>query len=91
MNKPSEQYTCRPENLILFFYGELNATERLQVEGHLKGCAACRKELEQLRTFLEVLPKKRLKISPGEISSFNERVSRRLHSKPKRPFSQAMG
>jgi predicted anti-sigma-YlaC factor YlaD len=91
MNKSSEQYTCRPENLVLFFYGELNATERLQVERHLKGCAACRDELEQLRTFLEILPKKQLKISPEEILSFNERVSRRLRPKPKRPFSPVMG
>ena len=91
MNKPFEQYTCPQENLILFFYDELNATERLQMEGHLQGCAACRKELEQLRTFLEVLPKKQLEISRGEILSFNERVSRRLRAKPKRSFRPVVG
>ncbi|MEJ2690991.1 MAG: zf-HC2 domain-containing protein [Deltaproteobacteria bacterium] len=91
MNKPFEQYTCPQENLILFFYGELNATERLQMEGHLQGCAACRKELEQLRTFLEILPKKQLEISRGEILSFNEKVSRRLRAKPKRHFRPVIG
>lgn len=91
MNEPFEQCTCPQENLILFFYGELDATERLRMEGHLQGCAACRKELEQLRTFLEILPKKQLKFSPGEIVSFNEQVSRRLRPKPKRSFIPVMG
>lgn len=91
MNEPFEQCACPRENLILFFYGELDATERLQVEGHLQGCAACRKELEQLGTFLEILPKKQLKFSPREIVSFNEKVSRRLRPKPKRYLSPVMG
>jgi len=91
MNKSCEQYTCRPENLILFFYGELDAAERLQVEGHLKGCASCRNELEQLRTFLEILPKNQLNISPQEIVSFNEKVNRQLRRRPRRSFSPVMG
>jgi len=91
MNKPFEQYTCPQEDLILFCYGELNAADHLQMEGHLQGCVDCRKELEQLRTFLEILPKKQLVISRGEILSFNEKVSRRLRAKPRRAFSPAMG
>jgi anti-sigma factor RsiW len=79
MNQHSEHYACRPENLTLFHYGELDATERLQVEQHLMRCGACREELAQLRAMLEILPKKQLNISPEEIRSFNEQVNRRLH------------
>lgn len=91
MNKAAEQCTCRPENLTLFFYGELDATEHGQVERHLKECAACRKELAQLRTMLENLPKKQLQISQEEILAFNERVTRRIRPRFTRPFRPVMG
>jgi len=91
MNKAAAQYICSPENLTLFFYGELDATEHRQVERHLKECAACRKELAQLRTMLENLPEKQLKISQAEILSFNKRVTSRIRPRYNRPFRPVMG
>ncbi len=79
--------SCRPENLTLFHYGELDSAGRLQVEEHLQGCAACRKELAELRSDLGMLPKKDLDFSPRQIREFNQRVSRLrpLHRWPLRP------
>jgi anti-sigma factor RsiW len=91
MNQLSEQYACRPENLILFHYGELDATKRLQVKQHLMECGACREELAQLRAMLGILPKKQLNISPEEIRSFTERVNQSLHPRLNPFFRPVLG
>ncbi|MFN2367232.1 MAG: anti-sigma factor [Desulfurivibrionaceae bacterium] len=91
MNKPFEQQRCRPENLPLFFYGELEATEHLRMERHLEGCAVCRKELAHLERILEILPKKELQVSPRELAAFNERVNRRIRPRSNRIFRPVMG
>lgn len=91
MNKPSEHSSCRPENLILFHYGELDVADRLRVEEHIQGCAACRRELAELRSALEVLPKGEPEFSPAEIRAFNERVSRRLRPRSRQLLGPALG
>ena len=37
------------EDLALYALGVLQGDERVALEKHLEGCAACRRELEQLR------------------------------------------
>ncbi|MFO7606906.1 MAG: zf-HC2 domain-containing protein [Desulfurivibrionaceae bacterium] len=91
MNKPFEHRRCCPENLPLFFYGELDATEHLRMERHLEDCPACRKELAQLGRIFEILPKRELKISPRELAAFNERVNRRIRPSQNRFFRPVMG
>ena len=41
--------SCDQYNLSAYHDGELDASERERVEAHLRGCAACARELEQLR------------------------------------------
>jgi anti-sigma factor RsiW len=91
MNNPYEDSLCRPESLTLFHYGELETADRLGVEKHLQGCAACRRELAQLRSTLEILPKRAPEFSPGEIRAFNERVVRRIRPRPRQSFRPAFG
>ena len=40
---------CDNELLIAYLYDELGDTDRARMEGHLRGCAACRNELAGLR------------------------------------------
>ena len=41
--------SCDQYNLSAYHDSELDAAERERVEAHLRGCAACARELEQLR------------------------------------------
>lgn len=91
MSKRSENTFCRPENLTLFHYGELDAADRLLAEQHLRDCAACRRELAHLRSTLERLPKMEPEFSPREIRAFAERVGRRIRPKPRRIVKPAFG
>ena len=43
---PHEQFA---DDLALLAMGQLQGDERAALEKHLEGCAACRRELEQLR------------------------------------------
>jgi anti-sigma factor RsiW len=91
MNKLSDRSSCRPEDLTLLHYGELDAADRLRVEEHLQGCSVCRRELAELRSALEALPKREAEFSPEEIRAFNERVSRRLRPKSRQLLKPAFG
>jgi len=91
MSKPSEDVFCHPESLTLFHYGELDPADHLRLEKHLQGCAACRRELAQLRATLEILPKVEPEFSPEEVRSFNERVGRSLRPKQRHFFRPAYG
>jgi predicted anti-sigma-YlaC factor YlaD len=48
--------TCRDfeRDLVLYYYGECNRTERNRVEAHLKSCASCHLFLDDLRTLLSL-------------------------------------
>lgn len=91
MNKPSDHASCRLEDLTLFHYGELDAADRHRMEKHLQGCSACRRELAELRSALDVLPKSAHEFSPEEIRGFNDRVSRRLRPRSHQFFRPAFG
>jgi len=91
MSKPTEHIDCRPEELTLFHYDELDAEGRRRLEAHLQDCAACRKELTQLRATLEILPKESPQVPPEQIRAFNERLGRRLRPKRSRPLRPALG
>ena len=89
MSKSIQNFSCRPESLTLFHYGELDEDDRQRMAIHLQGCAACRRELAQLRSSLEMLPKRELGIPPEEVRAFNERLSRRLRRRH-RPLKPAL-
>ena len=41
--------SCSPFDLKDYFLQELAGAQRVQVEGHVKSCLACREELERLQ------------------------------------------
>jgi len=63
--------------------GELNNTQKKQVEEHIAICAECKDEFEVMREFEEVMDKMELKQAPKEMwqvywSSVYNRLERRL-------------
>ena len=42
-------------DVVLYFYGEMDAAERAAASAHLRGCAACRQRLADLDTIRAVL------------------------------------
>lgn len=91
MSKPSEISACHPEKLTLFHYGELDPAEHLRVKNHLQQCPDCRREIEQVGSMLEMLPKDEPEISREAIRSLNDRVSRRLRPRLRPPLKPVMG
>ena len=62
---------------------ELNQEQKKQVEKHLEDCPECRKELEEMRKFEEVMSQMELKKPPGEVwkrywASVYNRLERRI-------------
>src|SRR5205823_1811030 len=47
--------SCSPFDLRDYFFGELPENDRRQADLHIKGCASCREELDQLRSTQAVL------------------------------------
>ena len=80
MNRPAQGASCIPENLTLYHYGELPEAQRLRLEQHLQGCTVCRRELEQLRAALDLLPP-----SPEPTEEAVRSLQQRLRQRPGRP------
>ena len=62
---------------------ELNQEQKKKVEKHLEDCPECRKELEEMRKFEEVMSQMELKKPPGEVwkrywASVYNRLERRI-------------
>ncbi len=72
------------KELISSYYdGELNPEQKKKVEKHLEDCPECRKELEEMRKFEEVMSQMELKKLPGEVwkrywASVYNRLERRI-------------
>ncbi len=66
---------CQPEQIEAYQDGELSPREKLELEEHLAGCAACREELDRTRN-LDLLLRK---IPEGEISD-RERYLKEVRS-----------
>ena len=63
--------------------GELNQELKKKIEKHLESCPECRKELEEMRKFEEVMSQMELKKPPGEVwkrywASVYNRLERRI-------------
>lgn len=86
--------TCRyrEEDLLLFYYGELDPTTRSCVEEHLESCPDCRDLLQHLTCFLDNIPRPELDISPSEIDRFTAWVAERAGAgRPWRPTFPVWG
>jgi anti-sigma factor RsiW len=66
--------SCSPFDLRDYFFGELPEDERRQVDLHAKSCAACREELNQLRSTQTVLLSVADEEIPQRIGFISDRV-----------------
>jgi len=87
MTEREQILSCRPDQLLLFHYGELDSADRLWIEQHLQQCAACRAELAELQLFLNRLPEVGSELGPAEVRRFGSRVMAQLPSN-RRHFSR---
>jgi hypothetical protein len=63
-------------DIELYFYNELDAAERVRVDAHLRGCAACRQRLDDLRAIRRALAARPAVDAPpaGDWSGFMRRL-----------------
>jgi hypothetical protein len=63
-------------DIELYFYNELDAGERARVDAHLRGCAACRQRLDDLRAIRRALASRPVVDAPpaGDWSGFMRRL-----------------
>ncbi len=69
---------CRKEDLLLYYYDELDTQRRHELEAHLNGCAACGKEWQQLQRTLDGVPQPTIELASGEAERFAARVAERV-------------
>jgi hypothetical protein len=65
----------------LYFYGELDAPERLEIEPHLASCSECRRALEDLTVIRSALARHPVVSAPpaGDWSGFMRRLDAAIH------------
>jgi len=66
--------SCSIVDVKAYFLGEMEARDKVQVEGHLSACAECREELDRLgvmRTALQALPEEEV---PHRIAFVSDKV-----------------
>jgi Putative zinc-finger len=63
-------------DIELYFYNELDAVDRVRVEAHMRGCAACRQRLDDLRAIRRALASRPVVDAPpaGDWSGFMRRL-----------------
>jgi hypothetical protein len=68
--------TACDQDVVLYFYGELDAENRQRVAGHLRTCSACQQRLEDLHTIREALASAPAVSAPpaGDWSGFMRRL-----------------
>jgi len=68
--------TACDQDVVLYFYGELDSEDRARVDGHLRACSACRQRLEDLHTIREALASAPAVNAPpaGDWSGFMRRL-----------------
>jgi anti-sigma factor RsiW len=69
---------CPTDQLLLYYYGELDGSRLQQVENHLQHCDACRAELLSLQNVLGLLPTNLPALTASELSRFSARVMDQL-------------
>jgi anti-sigma factor RsiW len=66
--------SCSPYDLKDYFFGELGAAERGQVEAHLRECPSCREEFERLHVTQAALHTLREEELPRRIAFVSDKV-----------------
>src|SRR5688572_19879820 len=75
---------CRGDEIVeLYFYDELPAGDRPQVDAHIAVCSACRESLADLRAIEAALRSRSTESPPaGDWSEFTRRLEARLDREP---------
>ncbi len=74
MNDQRQALSCRPQQLLLYYYAELGAEDLCQVEQHLQSCSVCCAELGELQKLLDAVPVITPELSSVELGRFSARV-----------------
>src|SRR5262249_41125643 len=77
------------ERLSAFLDGELPPADRAAVEGHLRQCAACAHELEELAAVDALARELPVQVPPGYFEALPGRVRSRVRTR-RRPWSVAV-
>jgi anti-sigma factor RsiW len=68
---------CREQDLVTYYYGELDPSARAPLEAHLEGCSACRENLAGIRRLLDRIPREEPELAPADLGRFAARVAAR--------------
>ncbi len=74
MNDQRQALSCQPQQLLLYYYADLEAEDHRQVEQHLQSCTVCRAELSELQKLLDAVPVLTPELSSVELDRFSARV-----------------
>lgn len=91
MSGKDQTSSCRPEQLLLYHYAELDAADRQRVEQHLQHCSACCSELAELQELLNSVPRQAAEVTPAEVQRFSSRVMENLPPKRRALTRPALG
>lgn len=63
------------KNLIFFMEDELNVSEKLNIQGHIEECNACKLKLDSLKSFYQVMEKeKEVEFNPFLLTRIQESI-----------------
>jgi len=79
-------------DIELYFYHELDARERGRVDAHLRGCAACRQRLDDLRAIRRALASRPVVDAPpaGDWSGFMRRLDAAIAAETSAPAAASV-
>jgi anti-sigma factor RsiW len=75
---------CREQDLVTYYYGELDPSARAHLEAHLEGCSACRENLAGIRCLLDGITREEPELTPVDLDRFAARVAGRATARRSR-------
>lgn len=78
---------CREQDLVSYYYGDLDLPARVRLEAHLKGCPACRENLAGIRSLLDGIPREEPELPDVDLGRFVARVTDRVSARRGRRIS----
>lgn len=78
MKKKMATGSCDSQALSLYYYGELDGTQRKSLERHLQSCGSCAREWQRLKRDLDGLETPTLKLDAVATRRFAARVAERV-------------
>jgi anti-sigma factor RsiW len=75
---------CREQDLVSYYYGDLDTPARTHLETHLQGCPACRENLAGIHCLLDGLPREKVELAPADLGRFAARVAGRATARRSR-------